>query len=469
MRNRKIIPIALTAILSLHFSSCERLTIPSVNEESIAKEANSLLQIRTRAAEVDEEGTVSYPVNVYVFQEEECVAVQVIENESQSLSILLPRGIYSVYAVGGATDENYILPSKEDATPSMKIALREGQKHGDLMVAKSTVNLKDDETNIVTLSMERRVMMLQGIILENIPSYATSVSVTITPLYTSLEGMEYKGGPGSETVSLTQEDEDGTWIFDNPIYLLPPSEKSASITVSIGKAEGVTTSYTYNTSEQLESGYKITIRGKYTGHDDFRLTGTITGAAWEEKTISFNFNENGSSTEDSDNSKDDNTEGGDNDDNDNDEGDDENSTIPQVGETYMNCFVLSVDKDESTVLLLSPKYKEIKFSEKIDSKASNKVKERVETELPSCGVEGIDGWRLMTDDEAQTFFNLRKQIPSYKDIPSNKITDYRYFAIDQNNYVLYFGINLSFSNSKGYSFTTDKTFVLQPVTTIKIK
>ena len=76
----------------LCFTSCERFTIPSDNEETPAKETSSLLQIRTRAAEVDEEGTVSYPVNVYVFQEEECVAVQVIENESQSLSILLPRG-----------------------------------------------------------------------------------------------------------------------------------------------------------------------------------------------------------------------------------------------------------------------------------------------------------------------------------------------------------------------------------------
>ena len=72
---------------------------------------NSVLQVRTRAGgSSSDDATVAYPVAVYVFQGDECSAVQTIGDEGQTLNIPLVEGTYSVYAVGGASALDYVLP-----------------------------------------------------------------------------------------------------------------------------------------------------------------------------------------------------------------------------------------------------------------------------------------------------------------------------------------------------------------------
>ncbi|MBR2630915.1 MAG: hypothetical protein IKD25_05235 [Bacteroidaceae bacterium] len=90
------------------------------------------------------------------------------------------------------------------------------------------------------------------------------------------------------------EQEDGkTWKLASARYLLPPSESSTTITVNIVKSGG-TSSYTYNTGEQLGEGYKLNIEGTYTEAVGVTLAGTITGSVWkDEKTIAFEFDESG--------------------------------------------------------------------------------------------------------------------------------------------------------------------------------
>lgn len=76
-------------------------------------------------------------------------------------------------------------------------------------------------------------------------------------------------------------------------FLLPPSSSPASITVRITTATG-TRSYTYQTSDELEEGYKINIEGTYTEAVGVTLSGTIEGAEWKgERTIRFDFDESG--------------------------------------------------------------------------------------------------------------------------------------------------------------------------------
>jgi hypothetical protein len=55
-------------------------------------------------------------VTVYVFSGEECRAVQTIGDEGQTLNIGLTEGTYSVYAVGGASSSDYVLPTTDDAS-----------------------------------------------------------------------------------------------------------------------------------------------------------------------------------------------------------------------------------------------------------------------------------------------------------------------------------------------------------------
>lgn len=433
--------VFMMSALASCFLSCEKMTFPE-NGEMNEGETNSLLQVRTRT--IDEGTEVSFPVNVYVFKGEKCVALQTLTDENHPLSIALTEGDYSVYAIGGASAENYILPSQEDATPSMAIALQAGKSHGDLMAAKSNVTLVDGGTNTLTLALERKVMLLQNVTLNNIPSAATAVSVTISPLWQQLEGTTYTGEEGTTTIALTKQSDGHTWNFTGEEYLLPPSGNSLTIAVNITTANGTST-YSYNTSEQLEASGKFNIQGTYTEAIGVTLTGTITGAKWKsEKTISFEFDESGSQTADP-------NSGENNDDTD----DIITGTIPEVGSTYQTCYVLAVtDKGSySEVLLLSPNQKTILTGSETKEEALTKV----ETAIPTCGVEGINGWRLMTDTEITIAINTPKTPNIQKDI--------RYFYIENgvlksakiSSSILYPGQSLS------------STDLLRPVATIKIK
>lgn len=433
--------VFMMSALASCFLSCEKMTFPENGEMNEGK-TNSLLQVRTRI--IDEGTEVSFPVNVYVFKGEKCVALQTLTDENHLLSIALTEGDYSVYAIGGASAENYILPSQEDATPSMAIALQAGKSHGDLMAAKSNVTLVDGGTNTLTLALERKVMLLQNVTLNNIPSAATAVSVTISPLWQQLEGTTYTGEEGTTTIALTKQSDGHTWNFTGEEYLLPPSGNSLTIAVNITTANGTST-YSYNTSEQLEASGKFNIQGTYTEAIGVTLTGTITGAKWKsEKTISFEFDESGSQTADP-------NSGENNDDTD----DIITGTIPEVGSTYQTCYVLAVtDKGSySEVLLLSPKQKTILTGSETKEEALTKI----ETAIPTCGVEGINGWRLMTDTEITIAINTPKTPNIQKDI--------RYFYIENgvlksakiSSSILYPGQSLS------------STDLLRPVATIKIK
>ena len=436
----KIIRIAL-GLAILCFYACEK----AVSLEDYTDSANAMLCVRAMTVSTSEEEGVSYPIHVYVFSGQKCVAVQTIVNENQNLSIPLVEGNYSVLAIGGASSDNYSLPSQANATPSMEIKLQEGKSHADLMVAKSNVTLVDGGINTLTLAMERKVMLLLNVVLEGIPSAATAVSVTISPLWNKLIGTDFAGETGAVTVPLAKETDTRTWKLASSQYLLPPSDSPATITVNVVKAEG-TSSYTYNTAEQLEEGYKINIEGTYTEAVGVTLDGTITGSAWKgEKNISFEFNESGSAEAEGGNAG---NEGG------TGEGD-ENETpavgeIPSVGSSYQGCYVLSVDEDE--VLLLSPKPKTMNYADKT---AADAALEAIDAALPECAVDGITGWRLMTVEEANIVLQHRTLIPNF-----NKSGKYLYTDADGK---LRVG-KIETSVSSGWTFNNGD--ILLPVATI---
>ena len=197
--------LLLVAVMTLF--SCEKY---SGDDDWESKEANSTLVVRTRAAMavVDEEAKVSYPVNIYIFNGSGvCVGVETISSDADELKLSLPEGRYDVYAIAGAEADDYELPTKEDATEDAVIALKDGHAHGDLMTAGNSVSLAYGEENTLTLSLERKVMMLETVTINNVPSNVTAVSVTVAPLYENimLNG-GYSGDNGEYTVSLAKGD-----------------------------------------------------------------------------------------------------------------------------------------------------------------------------------------------------------------------------------------------------------------------
>lgn len=447
---KKITPILMMGVLVWCLMACEKMTLPEHEGE-----ANSSLQVCTRIGEGNEGAFINYPVYVYVFKGEDCVALQTISSESQMLNIALTEGTYSVYAIGGASEENYVLPTQETATPSMAITLKEGKSHGDLMMAKSNVTLVDGGTNTLTLGMERKIMELKSVVLNNIPSAATAVSVTISPLWQQLEGITYAEQEGEATIALTKQENERTWTLANTQYLLPPSGNTLTIAVNIVTPNGTKT-YTYNSTEALESAGKLNIQGTYTEAVGVTLTGTITGATWKsEKTISFEFNESGSQTADTntgnDSGNDTNTG------NENNNNDIITGTIPTVGSTYQTCYVLAVtDKGSySEVLLLSPNQKVIDLTS--TGITASEAMNLAQAAIPECSVSGINDWRLMTKAEAEI---IRKD--HY--VPNISNSKYLYINADNKLRIGEFG---STQVSEGWTFKNEA--ILRPVTTIKMK
>ena len=354
---------------------------------------NSVLQVRTRGTSPSEEATVAYPVQVYVFQGDKCKAAQTIGDEGQTLNIPLVEGTYSVYAIAGASATDYTLPTKENATATTALTLKEGRALTDLMAAQAMATLVDGGTNTVTLGLQRKTMFIEDVTIKKIPTAATAVSVTIAPLWQSLNvSGTYSIAGQSTTIALTKQADNRTWTNDAAAFVMPPSSQPASIGVNI-TIGGTTKTYTYSTSDQLEAGYKINIDGTYAEAVGVSLTGTITGATWlGERTISFEFDENGS-----------NVSGN----NDNNSGDNNNDTpnnqdnFPAVGDTYQGCYVLAVttiDANSAELTLLSP-------NESTVTSASN-----ANAALATLGVDGISDWSIPTKDQIDAFYAAKDDI-----------------------------------------------------------
>ena len=376
--NRKVLFWPLAAML---LTACEKGLVDGVADVApTGQAAKSVLQVRTRSGgSAGGEATVAYPVTVYVFSGEECRAVQTIGDEGQTLNIGLVEGTYSVYAVGGASSSDYLLPTTDDAAATSAIALREGHSHGDLMAAQATVTLTDGGTNTVTLGLQRRTMLIQSVVVKKVPTAATAVSVTIAPLWQALtvSGTFATAGTSS-TIALTRQEDNRTWTLPS---LSGDQPASVSVNITIG---GTTKTYTYSCSDQLEAGYKINIDGTYTEAVGVNLTGTITGATWlGERTISFEFDESGSSTSEPSET---------NEPSDPSEPSEPSSDFPAVGDTYQGCYVLAVstiDETSAELTLLSP-------NEQAATTVGN-----ADAALAALGAVGISDWAVPTKAQMQ--------------------------------------------------------------------
>ena len=403
---------------------------------------NSVLQVRTRGTSPSEEATIAYPVQVYVMQGDMCKAMQTIGDEGQTLNIDLMEGTYSVYAIAGASAIDYTLPTQSEGTSTSAITLKDGKAHGDLMAATATATLVDGGTNTVTLGLQRKTMLLQEVTIKKVPTAATAVSVTIAPLWQSLTvGGTYSTAGCSQTIALTRQDDNRTWKLEGEaIHLLPPSSQPASVSVNITTG-GATKTYTYSCSDQLEAAYRINIEGTYTEAVGVTLTGTITGATWlGERTISFEFDESGSSAVENNNG------GGDNNDNPN--------NIPAVGDTYQGCYVLAVNDadDYAEVTLLSPTELTGIYDANTTTMQSN-----IEAALATVTSGDISGWEVPTTAEAQLMYNAREAI--------GNLTANNYLCCGSSGYRAFKPTDAAFSTSPS---NVKASTVLRPVATITI-
>lgn len=388
--------IALATIVALAVTSCSKEVIM---EETSKQEPNSTLNIRTRIGDeaLQENGPkVSYPVNIYIFNTEgQCSEYLQITDESTDISVELLEGTYNVYAIAGADATTYELPTKEEATTESQIKLI-GEKHGDLMTAENMVSLADGGENTLTLTLQRKVMLIQDIAIKNVPTYIKAVTVTIAPLYESLLiNGSYAEEAGPQEITLTEEENTKVWKNAEGIYLLPPTSGSATITVNMTDNEDQIKSYSYTCSDELKANYKIKINGTYSERIGVELSGTITGAEWAgEEEITFDFDETGSEPIAPDDSN-------------KDDGEDNptiSETAPAVGSFYQDkYYVLKSESSngKTNVTLMTTEEADNVIDREISvPNDQDAVRTAVDAAIAKLTADSdIKGWRLPTIEE----------------------------------------------------------------------
>lgn len=427
--------------------SCEKFS----DDENLGDaEANSTLVIRTRAAmaQVDEDAKVSYPVNVYVFNSSDaCVAVETIASDADEMKLALPEGSYHVYAIAGADAENYELPTKDNATKVSVIALKADRQHGDLMTADNAVTLAYGEENTLTLSLERKVMMLENVTINNVPGSVTAVSVTVSPLYENLllDGT-CSGNEGSYTLNLTREGETSTWKNDAGVYLLAAASTPATVKVTFS-VNDKPTSYSYSCTEKLAANYKVNISGTYSS-DGVEMKGQIIGETWEGTTnVIFDFDGSGSTE---------GVEPG----GDEEPGGEVTGDAPVAGTIYKGCYVLRVEGNVATLMTL----KKIDYLSFDDTSLETVISENIASLVE--GLEVVGGWRLPNREEIDYVYTHKTEINDnfhlIKDVPlDNFAATETFFYRENDNTIKVFPL----TNGEPYEPTSGKATNLRAFTT----
>lgn len=381
--NKAALPLWAFNALSVFFicllASCEKPNFEDLEESengtSEVKQAS--LTVKTRTSEETEK--VSYPVRVYVMNDKgTCVDMSQLDSSSDILKFSLDAGSYDIYAIGGADEDSYELPSKDKATQTSQIALRDGATQGDLMASNNHITLTKGEKNNLVLAMTRKVSKIESIKIENIPSDVTAVEVTISPLvkYIQLDGSNSEES-SYVTFPLSPTSTSGTWSNNTGIYI---TESTSNITIKVGvTVSGSKESYSCSYGGKVNANHKLTINGKF-NDNTVALSGVLTGAKWGDP-MNIDFEINGETTEDNGGSSNDND--------DSDSGSDsQDSNAPGLGALYDNCVVIkSVRSGSSTTntLMTLDEYNKLSYSKsqkgKDNSKFQAAISECVESTL----------------------------------------------------------------------------------------
>lgn len=443
----------------------------SVTDEAVTNiettDGNSTLNIVTRSG--DSDAKLSYPVVLYLFNGTgQCLATQNLNSSEDAISFQnLRAGTYSVYAIGGADDSRYTIPTQTNATTTALVSLQEGKTHEDLMAGHNTVVIGDDETNQLTLALLRKVCQLRTIQVKQVPDDIDAVTIAITPIREALLlNGDYSGETGIFTLSLNRQGDGRTWENAIPQYMLP---SVGNATISIKMTKGTTTkSYSYTCAEPLAANYIIDILATYTG-STFNMTGTLTGATWAgERTITFEFDEtNSTGSETSGNNDEPNDPNNDN------PGDDTpgeviNGQAPAEGTSYQGCYVLSsVNNSDgtSTVTLMTPTQ-----TTGLSFTANNQssIKTAVDNAISGLAVAGISGWRLPTLEEMEFLHDNQDEI-------IDNLRDLSMTLLSLGNYADYFftkadGTISSYKIASGTELNyQDNKTIVRAVTTLTFK
>lgn len=309
---------------------------------------------------------------------------------SASASVKLPEGTYTLCALSPSNLSHFQIP--EAPTPTSAITLAEGQAMSDLLIGTATTTLADGANEVVDLELQRKVLEISSITISQVPDDVTGVTVSIAPLYSAVQfnGEYVATDPVTATFTLATTATDGVWQV-TPQQLVFPSNGVPTITVTFTRDNEDPSNYTYKTESAFAANSKYNIAGTYTEPLGVTLFGGITLQSWVTDPTAVNFEFDESNTG--------NNSGGDEGGSNAGSGGSETNDPPVVGQTYKGCYVVSVNSDAKTAVLISPTEKR---SYNGGNGGSNSWLNTLNTALSSWEVDGISGtWRIPTLEEME--------------------------------------------------------------------
>lgn len=385
----KILKYTVYVICLILMAGCQQLP----EDDDLMSSGENLLKVNARSAEGAE---IVYPLNLYAFAEDgDCVTSQKIDDADEEMALVLEKGSYQVVAVSGMSDA-YQMPGEPSLEDVIALSGTRGAET-PLMVGKASVNVSGAEASVnITLSY---VVAALNVALKGVPSDVEAVTLTLSPLYSSLSmGGEY-GGKSRKVQVDCSLDSDGVWSA--PVcYIFPGSGTETVFSILLEKEDGTEITYGYTYQGVPEANHPFNVSGNYAG--GVTVEGNLIAQNWKEPiVVEFDFG----AEEISDDAEKDEEE---------DEPEVDLTGVPEVGSIWNGAVVADIgESDEGGVDLLLMSLEEW-----------NKTASQAPSVMAEYVVNGMSGWRLPTHDEAKVLrsnFNgdkraaLNERIADYED------------------------------------------------------
>lgn len=372
---------ALLLSAGMVMTSCEKELSSEVGEEETevlgqSPEPSAHLNIITRGSGDDPDENEVSEGRIYIFNSsDQCVALLQTNDVTYQASADLAPDTYTLYAVGGPDLSRFVLPTKQQATPSSVITRVDGMVMDNLMLKTATVTITEGESVTQTIALDHKVLYVNQLDVHDVPDDVTKVEVTLSPLYKSiqLDGTYVTTDTESYKIALTQSSTTPTTWQASPHQALFPSKDTPTIKVTFTSPSGVK-SYSYTLSEELPANHHFTISGTYSNtNNGIAFTGLLTSSDWgEDRTITFGFDES-------------------------------NYVIPVAGKKFNGYYVISVNSTARTALLLAKS--SIEYN--VPSANSSQATWLAALNTAMAGLTKPNNaqgeWRLPTGSEAQIF------------------------------------------------------------------
>ena len=369
----KSLPSVVSLITGLSLTGCYQ----EAPVEDVVSGSGTKLNVITRSATSN---AVIYPLSIYAFGADgSCKAQQVIEDESESVSLKLGKGNYRITAISGFGDFVFPQTPKKNALITTNVG---NYSVTPLSVGQADVALSGSSS--VTVQMSLQVASVE-FALHGLPDDVTEVSVTIADVYSAITfGGECQS---PEPAVLECSKVGGVWTTGK-VYLLPLSSSSMVVSIIVADDTGSNTyGYTYNTP--VRTGVPYQLNGTFSA--GIVLNGTVEAIGWDEDVVlDFDFGTNVSDS------------GG-------DEGEEpsasEEVTVAEIPEAcslwqgHVVAMVGNVTSSEADLLLLA-----LPEEVNVMSKVSDEPDAAAQI-AQAYSEYGLTGWHVPTKDEATALRN----------------------------------------------------------------